>query len=750
LTDVFSVRNLRRPLAAYALLALMLWTVPLLSRLHVESAAIIAAGAYFIAGLSALARFREGEDFGRVLLEQQLCLLAPWALLTVTLLWASNCGYVQGLLFFALFPVVTVVFAVSLAYLVSALPLRRGRWWFVGVGLAVMALGPLYDLGLHPQFYTYNHVFGGVLGPIYDDELAVRTGLFVFRGLTLLWAALFVIAGKRIRMLNAGEKSRFSLFPVAFSLTALLIGLCYLFGARLGINTPAWHVQEQLGGRFRTEHFDIYYAPESTSGEDLRRLARRHEFQYDRLRRILNIAPEERIRSYLYPSPDVKGQLTGARRTSVAPVWLDAPQVHMLREAAEGSLGHELAHVFSRSFGMPVLRASASVGLVEGLAVALEPPSGPPSPSEQVAASALSESGPVERNLAREVAARMQPLGFWTGRGAVSYAATGSFVRYLLDAYGPAPLRRAYAWGDFHEAYGKPAGELAEAWARSVFAQPVVSWASGPTARERFSVPSLFEEHCPHHVPSYRQAHREARDALDDEDTTRALRRVRQALDMWPRYTEALALWSELHLARGHPDMVRTRLAALPKKKLSAVLLMRWGDAEALAGHPGAARRRYERARNRLPLFAHAAAVRLLLREAVAHRREVVRVLASGRKAEEQAEAMASVAGSQAPSVRALRALRLAEASRYEQAGRILRRLSAPMGLTRHAPGLCALAERQMLVWRARLARRAGRLAAARQLTRTALRRSRAAGDLNRAAYLRVVLRELDWLRNSS
>ncbi|PSQ88914.1 MAG: hypothetical protein BRD45_04900 [Bacteroidetes bacterium QS_8_64_10] len=72
------------------------------------------------------------------------------------------------------------------------------------------------------------------------------------------------------------------------------------------------------------------------------------------------------------------------------------------------------------------------------------------------------------------------------------------------------------------------------------------------------------------------------------------------------------------------------------------------------------------------------------------------------------------------------------------------------MGLTRHAPGLCALAERQMLVWRARLARRVGRLAAARQLTRTALRRSRAAGDLNRAAYLRVVLRELDWLRNSS
>ena len=64
----------------------------------------------------------------------------------------------------------------------------------------------------------------------------------------------------------------------------------------------------------------------------------------------------------------------------------------MLASEVGRSLGHEMAHVVAREFGMPVLRASPAVGLVEGLAVAVEPPDGLPAPEALVAA-ALDAAG---------------------------------------------------------------------------------------------------------------------------------------------------------------------------------------------------------------------------------------------------------------------------------------------------------------------------------------------------------------------
>ena len=89
-----------------------------------------------------------------------------------------------------------MVLAVALAFALSAMPWRREKMLFCLIGGAIVLFAPLYDLGLHPQFYVYNHVFGGVLGPIYDEELALRPGLFWFRGLTLLWAGLAYFVGR--------------------------------------------------------------------------------------------------------------------------------------------------------------------------------------------------------------------------------------------------------------------------------------------------------------------------------------------------------------------------------------------------------------------------------------------------------------------------------------------------------------------------------------------------------------------------
>jgi len=94
---------------AYGLLGLALWPVPVLNVLQVESAAVVAFVAYFVGGWAAVVQFRAEESFWRVLGHQETALVLPLGLLTVAQLWAPNCTYAEGLLFYFLFPVVTVV-----------------------------------------------------------------------------------------------------------------------------------------------------------------------------------------------------------------------------------------------------------------------------------------------------------------------------------------------------------------------------------------------------------------------------------------------------------------------------------------------------------------------------------------------------------------------------------------------------------------------------------------------------------------
>jgi hypothetical protein len=635
----------------------------LLNVLQVESAAVVAFASFFVAGWSASAHFAEKtRTFWEELLRQEGALLVPLAMLTVSRLWAPNCTFGQGLLFYALFPGVTVVLAVAVAYAVTGAQGGRPFWGIGGLGVLLSLAGPVYDLGFHPQLYTYNHVFGGVLGPIYDEQLAVRWGLFAFRGLTLLWAGAAAFLGARLR----GRGPRWGM-PVC----AVLIGVGYWFGPSLGINTPAGYLQDQLGGHRQTEHFDLYYDPSQLEPADVDALADDHEAHYRSIRHRLALDADEmpgRIQSYLYPNPEVKARLTGARSTSVSPVWLEHPQVHLLVDRVDASLGHELAHVFSRPFGLPLLRASWAPGLVEGWAVALEPPAPFPSPHDLVSVATTADSVGALAATADAIANRLTPWGFWTGRGAVSYATMGSFVKYLLDTYGPGPLKDVYARGNFEAAYGRSLDSLAAGWERFLRRRPAVSRAAHDVVVRQFTQPSLFEKTCPHYVPPPRRRLQAARAAARRGDSTAAVRHLRRALEGAPRYAAAHAALARRRLAKGTPTAVRTQLDTLSRTEHSVGLRLHLADALVLTGDPRAARRHYRAAWTRTPRYAHATRARLRLRSAVADRPDVVRALTRSAPAEEQARRLASLDASSSPAVQAWRALRLYEAHRYARA----------------------------------------------------------------------------------
>lgn len=723
----------------YAVLGVGLWPVPLFNILHVESAAVVAFVAYFVAGWAALTAFNRPAPLtvGHVLATQGVALLVPLGLLTVSLLWAPNCDYLRGAGFYALFPGITVVFAVAVAYALSGTGWRFQNTLLAALGVLVAVLGPLYDLGFHPQFYTYNHVFGGVLGPIYDEELAVRPGLFAFRGLTLLWAAGAFLVGHRLRHRNPPWT-----LHAAIGGVALLIGTCYARAAPLGINTTADHLQRALGGHRATAHFDIYYDPAALDDHEVQTLAREHEYRYAWLAERLQMEGPERIASYLYPDPDTKARLTGARTTSVAPVWLARPQAHVLQDRFESTFGHELVHVFSREFGLPILNASWAVGLVEGLAVALEPPQGQPTPREQVAAVVHRMEGRSPEQMADGVVARLQPLGFWTDRGAVSYTTMGAFVGFLLERYGPARLRAVYARANFEAVYGQSVEALAQAWVDDLDAMPLIARDAEALVTRRFARPSLFERRCPHYVPPYRRAYRAGQTALAAGDTSAAAGQFRAALRRAPRFVPAHQALAQLRLARGQSAPVIQQLDTLALTAEHPALAFSLADAYVMGGHSAAARRQYQAVIDLLPQFAHATRAHIALRLAVADRPEVVRHLVAGDAAETARRLRALTP--RTPALRAWEARYWMAAGQYARASALW--AEEPLRLpAKVPPALQAVLRRERLRWYARSALEQGAYATAATQAHAAAAAFRAVGAYNLAAAADDLARQARW-----
>jgi len=529
----FPMPPLRASAAAYAAVTALLVPWPVVGVLHAESSAVVAATAFVVAVAGGLAAFRREAPLGRTLGAHVALLAIPLAGLTLSLAWRPNCAYLTGLGLFAVMVPPSAVLGVALAYALAGV--RRAGWIAAAVGVMAVVGGVVSDLAVHPQLYTYNHVFGGVLGPIYDEELSIRPGLVAFRALTLLGAAWLVALGRWRR--GGGRPT-----VLVGAAVAGALGVGYLAAVPLGIQQTPARLERALGSVVVAGPFRIVYDADATPPAAVRRAADDALWAAHRLTQDLGVTWREPVTIVLYPDPETKGALIGSRVVSVTPTWLRRPQVHMLADEVPRSLSHELAHVAARTFGMPGVRASPAVGLVEGLAVAVEGPDGGPSPEALVAAARAlpGDAGGLDADPAAVVLRTMDPVGFWTARASVAYTAGGAFTRWLLDTHGAAPVREAYRTGRFRPAFGVPLDTLTARWGRHLATVPVTDEAR-ETAAWAFRQPSLFERPCPHHVPRHERDARDGWHALAAGDTTAAGAAFRASLTRRPTWPDAVS-----------------------------------------------------------------------------------------------------------------------------------------------------------------------------------------------------------------
>ncbi len=493
----------------YLIVSLACTQLPLLNYLGYEFSTVIALAATFIAGFTTIKLVKRSlqnpqsripdhalSTFKQSLIFNLALLLIPLIVMLTNAFFVKNCSLLEGMGFFLLIPVVSVVFSASLGFF-CAVHYRMAKTIFVLIVLATLA--EVLAVGYFaPAIFSYNFFFGYFPGLTYDEALGISLPLVLFRLLTLILAAglvwmAWLILTHTHREDKSWEKGFILLGVmvqgknvfVTAALTTLVI-VTWWFRGEIGFDSTNTFIQRELGQRYETKHFVIYYSPLSYDTNEMRWIAAEHEFRLKQITDALSLPFKGRIESYIYPSSDVKQRLMGAGNTNIAKPW--SGQIHITKQSLDGTLKHELVHVVAAPFGFPIVKASLSTGLVEGLAMAIEWDWGNRTLHQYAAAMNKFGVGP-------DISSLMTITGFASQSSSISYVLAGSFCRYLIDTYGIRNMMLVYHSNDYDAIYGKPLEALIAEW-RVFLATISVPEQERDAIDVLFRRPPIFEKVC--------------------------------------------------------------------------------------------------------------------------------------------------------------------------------------------------------------------------------------------------------------
>ena len=362
-------------------------------------------------------------------------LLIPLIVGGMNIFFVKNCAIAEGVLYYILHPLVTAFWSIALSIVCCVIARRPFRLY--ATILVLTLLYPFYIGYASPQIYSYNFIYGFFPGISYDEIVRITPTLILFRCVTIAMGFLFLLAASLVLQQPSPDrkfhKKIMSLFSfrqpktTQLSFLVLLIGLIVVWIIRvpLGFETSEASIRKTLSSHIQTEHFTIYYAPASFSHDEIQWVAALHEFRYEQVCTALHVTTPISITSYIYPDEDTKREAIGTSTTNIAKPW--RKEIHLDVHSWQETLKHEIVHVVAGEFGMPVIKAHYHIGLVEGLAMAIDGEYGNRTLHEYAAAIKTFHLINNPGNL-------ITPIGFATHGSSLSYVLMGSFCRYFSIA----------------------------------------------------------------------------------------------------------------------------------------------------------------------------------------------------------------------------------------------------------------------------------------------------------------------------
>ncbi len=379
-----------------------------------------------------------------------------------------------------------------------------------------------------PAAFLLDPLLGYLPGPLYDEAVPLDGRVLAARAETLGWAAAIAGAAALAHLLARRRAGRDApgRGPGALGAVGLVLiaaGWTARIALQGGVDLRT-AIADRLGARRDGPRCTVFLPaekPAQAAGE----LLAECEFHVADVAARLGIAAPPHVTVYVYRSAEEKRRLIGASHTDFTRPWL--AEIHLLdRPLPHPVLRHEIVHAVASVLAPGPLHVPAryrvipSLALVEGLAVALESPgSGFTVHQWSRAARDLGYLPDLERILG--------PAGFWSQAPARAYTAAGSFLAYLLQRYGAAPVDAAYRTSHLAAALGKPLPELVREWQRAL---------DGVAPQEDLTVAaarwlgrgSLFDRRCA----------REAAVLLRDAGRAAALGRTVEACRLYAREAE--------------------------------------------------------------------------------------------------------------------------------------------------------------------------------------------------------------------
>lgn len=172
-----------------AFLSIVLTRVPLFNYLGFEFSLVIAVTAGYVAGLMTLSLWRTQSaqtknDVWRFIAlasaAELLLIVVPFFIAAANALLVKNCSFIDGIKFYALFVLPTVLFSESLAVLVAVILDRWRKTGFSVLYLLILLHIP-FVVFLYPQNFVYNPIVGFFPGFGYDETMQLSRSLVVYR-----------------------------------------------------------------------------------------------------------------------------------------------------------------------------------------------------------------------------------------------------------------------------------------------------------------------------------------------------------------------------------------------------------------------------------------------------------------------------------------------------------------------------------------------------------------------------------------
>lgn len=380
------------------------------------------------------------------------------------------------------------------------------------IGEALFAVARFYA---SPAVFSYGHFFGYFPGTLYDEDVRITSTFLAFRGVTLLAAAALVALGSAsLESVGESPSARALRYRSRSLLAGLLLSAVFVAASahatRLGFAASAESLRERLGGVAEGARCTAI-VPRELPRKTAQLLAADCDFRIAQHEDALGVTQHERVTAFFFRNADEKREAMGAAHVYIAKPWRNEVYLQ-LDEWPHPVLSHELAHVVSGAVAPHPFRVSVSgvvpnPGYIEGIAVAL-------------AWAESDELDPHEWTRAMRSlghSPRLHDLlgtGFFLGAASRSYTAAGSFFRFVLDRYGAAVLRTAYAQGDVELATHKTLAALESEWLAFLTTLPDDPHANA-LAAIRFERGPIFERVCPHLVARLQEELANARAAGD-------------------------------------------------------------------------------------------------------------------------------------------------------------------------------------------------------------------------------------------